>query len=174
MRRTEPLGRLGLPETTPTVTLRPVLLLGLCSSLLSLPRPAAAQPALASFTVPVYALTARGTGDRLGSLRFSQSDKGLVVQANVRGLAPGPNSLHIHQYRSCAPAVEKGALMPGAAAGPHWDPTGVMGPGHGHGSHGSHGSHGEHGGGGALPLGDLPDLIANAEGVSTSVVSAPR
>lgn len=132
----------------------------------------AADP-LPSLQVPVYEVTARGTGPRLGSLRFSQTNRGLVVQADVQGLLPGRNSMHIHQFRSCDPAVEKGRLVPGAAAGPHWDPTGVMGHG-GHGAHG-HGGHGAHAtGGAALPLGDLPDLIADAGGVSTSVVAATR
>ena len=132
----------------------------------------AAEP-LTSLQIPVYEVTAQGTGVRLGSLRFSQTPRGLVVQADVRGLLPGRNSLHIHQFRSCDPAVDKGRLVPGAAAGPHWDPTGVMA----HGGHGSlgHGTHGAHGTGGqVLPLGDLPDLIANADGVSTSVVAATR
>jgi len=129
----------------------------------------AADP-LPSLQVPVYEVTARGTGPRLGSLRFSQTNRGLVVQADVQGLLPGRNSMHIHQFRSCDPAVEKGRLVPGAAAGPHWDPTGVMGHGaHGHGGHGAHAT-----GGAALPLGDLPDLIADAGGVSTSVVAATR
>ncbi len=131
----------------------------------------AAEP-LPSLQVPVYEVTAKGTGTRLGSLRFSQTNRGLVVQADVQGLLPGRNSMHIHQFRSCDPAVEKGQLVPGAAAGPHWDPTGVMGHGghgHGHGSHGSHGNNAKD-----LPLGDLPELIANADGISTSVVAATR
>lgn len=127
--------------------------------------PARAQ--MRSVQIPVYQVTNRGTGVRLGSLRFSQTNRGIVVQANVQGLLPGRNSMHIHQVRSCAPALEKGQLVPGAAAGPHWDPTGVMGL-HGHGHHGAHGHQG------VLPLGDLPDLIANAEGISTSMVAATR
>jgi Cu-Zn family superoxide dismutase len=125
----------------------------------------AAEP-LPSLQVPVYEVTAKGTGTRLGSLRFSQTNRGLVIQADVQGLLPGRNSMHIHQFRSCDPAVEKGQLVPGAAAGPHWDPTGVM-------AHGGHG-HGGHGNGKDLPLGDLPDLLANADGISTSVVAATR
>ena len=133
----------------------------------------AAEP-LPSLQIPVYEVTAKGTGVRLGSLRFSQTNRGLVVQADVQGLLPGRNSMHIHQFRSCDPAVEKGQLVPGAAAGPHWDPTGVMGMGHGAHGHG-HGGHGAHGTSAkGLPLGDLPDLIANADGISTSVVAATR
>ena len=126
---------------------------------------------LPSLQIPVYEVTAKGTGARLGSLRFSQTNRGLVVQADVRGLLPGRNSLHIHQFRSCDPDVAKGQLVPGAAAGPHWDPTGVMGMGHGAHGHG-HGAHGTSAK--DLPLGDLPDLIANAEGISTSMVAATR
>jgi len=129
----------------------------------------AADP-LPRLQIPVYEVNTKGTGRRLGSLRFSQTNSGLVIQANVQGLLPGRNSIHIHQFRSCDPAVERGRLVPGAAAGPHWDPTGVMGhQAHGHGHHGGHGT-----GADGLPLGDLPDLIANADGVSTSLVAAPR
>jgi len=146
-----------------------VLALGSATALAS--RARAAEP-LPSLQIPVYEVTAKGTGVRLGSLRFSQTNRGLVVQADVRGLLPGRNSMHIHQFRSCDPAVEKGRLVPGAGAGPHWDPTGVMGHGghgHGHGSHGSHGNNAKD-----LPLGDLPELIANADGITTSVVAATR
>ena len=123
----------------------------------------AADP-LPSVKIPVYEVTAKGTGQRLGSLRFSQTNRGLVVQADVQGLLPGRNSMHIHQFRTCDPAVEKGQLVPGGAAGPHWDPTGKMAMGHG-----AHDSAAK-----GLPLGDLPDLIANADGISTSVVAASR
>ena len=156
-----------IPSTARLAAL--VLALGSATALAS--RARAAEP-LPSLQIPVYEVTANGTGVRLGSLRFSQTNRGLVVQADVRGLLPGRNSMHIHQFRSCDPAVEKGRLVPGAGAGPHWDPTGVMGHGghgHGHGSHGSHGNNAKD-----LPLGDLPELIANADGITTSVVAATR
>jgi len=156
-----------IPSTARLAAL--VLALGSATALASGAR--AAEP-LPSLQIPVYEVTANGTGVRLGSLRFSQTNRGLVVQADVRGLLPGRNSMHIHQFRSCDPAVEKGRLVPGAGAGPHWDPTGVMGHGghgHGHGSHGSHGNNAKD-----LPLGDLPELIANADGITTSVVAATR
>lgn len=151
-----------------------LLTLAGCSLSAVAPTLAQGQPGapLPSLQVPLYEVNARGTGVRLGSLRFSQTAKGLVVQADVRGLLPGRNSMHIHEFRSCGPAIEKGKLVPGAAAGPHWDPTGVMGHG-GHGAHGGHG-HGAAAASGELPLGDLPELIANADGVSTSVVAATR
>jgi Cu-Zn family superoxide dismutase len=149
-------------------------LAGLAGSTLSLGAPAGGQgqtgASLPRLQVPLYEVTSKGTGVRLGSLRFSQTAKGLVVHADVRGLLPGRNSMHIHEYRSCGPAVEKGKLVPGAAAGPHWDPTGVMG----HGGHGAHHGHGTPTAGEALPLGDLPELTADADGVSTSVVAATR
>ena len=139
---------------------------------LVLPPQAQAEAPLPRVQIPLYEVTAKGTGVRLGSLRFEESKRGLVVEANLRGLSPGRNSMHIHQFRSCGPALEKGQLVPGGAAGPHWDPTGVMGrTGHGH--DGGHGSHGTHGGTSELPLGDLPDLVANTNGISSSVVAAP-
>jgi Cu-Zn family superoxide dismutase len=156
--------------TNPLAFLATVAGLGTAAALTLHPM-AKAQATLPRMQIPLYEITAQGTGMRLGSLRFSETTLGLVVEADVRGLVPGANSLHLHQWRSCDPAVVKGQLLPGAGAGPHWDPTGVMG--HGVGVDGSHGSHGAHGGTGALPLGDLPDLIANADGISTSVVAAP-
>lgn len=155
------------PLVTATASLAAVLLTALLEA------GARAADPLPSLQVPVYQVTATGTGRRLGSLRFSQTNWGLVVRANVQGLLPGRNSMHIHQFRSCDPAFEKGHLVPGAAAGPHWDPTNLTdhnghGP-HGHGGHGSRATDVS-----ALPLGDLPDLIANANGVSTSMVAATR
>lgn len=126
---------------------------------------------LPSLQIPVYAITAKGTGERMGSLRFSQSSHGLVIQAQVKGLLAGRNSLHLHKYRSCDAAVEQGKLVPGGAAGPHWDPTGVMG--HGRSSGHAH-AHSTPLSGKTRPLGDLPDLVANTDGVSASVVAATR
>jgi len=161
------MGSTPHPRTASTALalLATVTGLGIAAAL-GLPPQAQAETPLPRVQIPLYEVTAKGTGVRLGSLRFSESKRGLVVEANLRGLLPGSNSMHIHQFRSCGPAFEKGQLVPGGAAGPHWDPTGVMGPG-------AHGSHGPHGGTGALPLGDLPALVANADGISTSVVAAP-
>ena len=158
-----------MAQLTPVTPSAARLAVVLMASMLAGAGAHAAEP-LPSLQIPVYEVTANGTGPRLGSLRFSQTNRGLVVQADVQGLLPGRTSMHIHQLRSCDPAVEKGRLVPGAAAGPHWDPTGVMG----HAGHGGHHSHGGQGGAGVLPLGDLPDLIANADGISTSVVAATR
>lgn len=142
-------------------------LIGLSPMLPGLNGSGKADATLPSLKIPVYALSTTGSGARLGSLRFSQSNHGLVIQADVKGLLPGRNSLHIHQFHSCDSAVENGRRVPGGAAGPHWDPTGVMGPdSHGHGGHGTIAK--------GLPLGDLTDLIADADGVSTSVVAATR
>ena len=127
-----------------------------------------ASERLPSLEVPVYKVTAKGTGRRLGSLRFTETSRGLIVRAELQGLLPGRNSMHIHQFGSCEPANKNGQLEPGAGAGPHWDPSGGMEHGHEH-SHAGRDTPAKE-----LPLGDLPDLIANAEGISTSIVAATR
>ena len=66
---------------------------------------------------------------------------------------------HIHTHADCGAASKHGRMTPGAAAGNHYDP----------------GETGRHGGPyGTGHLGDLPNLVVEADGSATIPVLAPR
>ncbi len=119
---------------------------------------AAALPAAAQdqpLTVEMLALTADGSGERLGTVTILPGDGGTSFQVRVSGTKEGEHGFHVHENPSCAPADG----TPGGAAGGHWDPR----------STGTH--QGPEGGG---HLGDLPFLTADAEGLIDDTVTAPR
>lgn len=74
------------------------------------------------------------------------------IAIKVKGLTPGAHGVHIHETGACAPAF--------TAAGGHFDP----GP---HGMSDPDANHPFH-------MGDLPNLIANAEGEASYTVRTTR
>lgn len=109
--------------------------------------------------VQMNLLTPEGIGDPAGTVTISESEYGLVFSPQLTGLSPGRHGFHVHQNPSCQPAEKEGKMVPGLAAGGHYDPhnTGLhdtpFGKGH---------------------LGDLPALYADAEGRAVNPVLAPR
>lgn len=79
-----------------------------------------------------------------GKVWFSQSGDKVRVVAELHGLAPGGHGFHIHEKGDCSAAD-------GSSAGAHFNPTGVR---HGNPDLGEH------------HAGDMPQLIANAEGTA--------
>lgn len=110
----------------------------------------------AEATATIHRITAEGVGDRVGTVTLADSAYGLRVSPDLHGLQPpGPHGAHVHENPSCTPG-DGGA---GQTAGGHYDPRGTgrhAGPyGHGH-------------------LGDLPNLVVEANGDATIPVLAPR
>lgn len=83
--------------------------------------------------------------EKLGTIEFRDSDKGLLITPSLTGLPAGVHGFHLHQVGNCGNA--------GMDAGSHFDPASTnthKGPqGHGH-------------------LGDLPTLTVNASGAAAS------
>jgi len=80
-----------------------------------------------------------------GSLRFEQLGDVVRVSGEVRGLKPGAeHGFHVHEKGDCASGD-------GMGTGGHYNPRGM--------AHGRHG-HGPH------HVGDLPALVADANGVA--------
>lgn len=113
----------------------------------------------ASKYVTMREVNAGGVGEIIGMIEFKDTDKGLKVIPNLRGLTEGQHGTHVHQNPSCEPAEKDGNMVPGLGAGGHFDPdnTGVhQGPqGQGH-------------------LGDLAVLYVDAKGNATRESWAPR
>ena len=109
--------------------------------------------------VQLNLVTTQGVGQTIGSVKFSETDRGLEVAPTLRALPPGKHGFHIHADGSCQPAIKAGKATAAGAAGGHFDPqkTGKHeGPeGNGH-------------------LGDLPVLVVNNDGKATDPVVAPR
>ncbi len=87
-----------------------------------------------------------------GHVTFTEADSGVVVKADVTGLAPGKHGFHIHEYGDCSAAD-------GSSAGSHFDA--------GHHQHGAPGASTSH-------TGDLGNLSADADGRATLNVTLPR
>lgn len=110
-------------------------------------------------TVKVNLTDAEGTGEEVGTVTLENNAYGLLLTPDLTGLMPGIHGVHFHQNAACGPAEKEGEIVPGLAAGGHFDPaeTGVHeGPyGEGH-------------------LGDLPSLYVDAQGIAITPVLAPR
>lgn len=120
--------------------------------------PAAAVQA-GEMTITIRQVTARGTGDAAGEVHLQDTAFGLLVAPDLRGFAPGPYAVHIHENPDCGPSTLHGHAMPAGAAGGHFDPEGT----------GRH--EGPYGTG---HLGDLPVMIAEQDGRVSIPVLAPR
>lgn len=112
-----------------------------------------------SLTVDMNAVSDAGTSQQLGSIRAEDTEYGLLLTPHLRGLAPGIHGFHVHQNPDCGPATKDGNVVPGGAAGGHYDPE----------STGRH--EGPYGGG---HLGDLPALYVATDGTAMTPVLAPR
>ena len=119
------------------------------------------QPAWAGFlTVKMYAITPDGVEKSIGRVAARDTDKGLQMFPELRGLSVGEHGFHLHEGNSCDAALNsEGISVAGLAAGGHWDPDGTgkhLGPyelGH---------------------RGDLSVLIVNSAGRTRTNVVAPR
>ncbi len=113
----------------------------------------------AGMSVTVNQVDNEGVGKSIGTIRFEDSKDGLVLKADLSGLTPGIHGMHLHENADCGPKEKDGKMVPGLAAGGHFDPdkTGKHeGPkGHGH-------------------LGDLPPLDVDAYGNVNARLLAPR
>lgn len=123
-----------------------------------------AAPLMAAETaVDVFLLnddqSTKGIGEKIGTIEFSDSDKGLVIKPKLTGLTPGEHGFHIHENGSCEGAEKEGKWVPGVQAGGHFDPAhsdkhlGPKGKGH---------------------KGDLPVLMVNKNGEANEKSLAPH
>lgn len=82
-------------------------------------------------------------GAAMGVVTLEQGPQGVLVSADLSGLAPGAHGFHIHETGQCQPDF--------AAAGDHFNP--------GDSGHGFLHAEGQH-------AGDLPNIYAGADGVA--------
>ena len=116
----------------------------------------------AELEVTMHEVTAQGPGKQLGTVRFvdaTNPDLGLLIIPRLSGLGEGTHGFHVHENPDCGPSTKNGKVVPGGAAGGHYDPQNTgkhEGPaGNGH-------------------LGDMPELIAGPDGGTPVAMYAPR
>lgn len=113
----------------------------------------------ADLIVPINTVNDQGAVKAIGTIKISESPKGLVFTPSLKGLPAGEHGFHVHENPSCSAKEKDGKMTPALAAGGHYDPNATKkheGPeGSGH-------------------LGDLPKLVAAAEGEASDSVLAPR
>lgn len=106
-------------------------------------------------TAAVMSLTTdKGPGKQIGTVVFADTDKGLEITTDLKGLPKGIHGFHVHENPDCAPAKGGHAM----AAGGHFDP-------------GKTGKHLGPGGGGHK--GDLPRLVVGADGTAKETMYLP-
>ena len=110
-------------------------------------------------TVEMLLTTPTGTGQAVGTIAVKDTPYGALFTPDLTGLTPGLHGFHVHENPDCGPKEKDGAMVPGLAAGGHYDPAGT----------GRH--EGPYGGG---HLGDLPPLYVDVSGQATLPVLAPR
>lgn len=110
--------------------------------------------------VQMHLVDASGGGKSVGAITATEGAYGVVLTPNLQGLTPGVYGFHLHQNPNCMPGEKEGRMVPGLAAGGHFDPAET----------GKHlGPYNDDG-----HLGDLPTLYVDSEGHATIPVLAPR
>ena len=128
------------------IYLVPILIIVVAALFLLVVRPGeAAQPTVG---LTASAALESPSGDSMGTVTFRQAATGVLVMADVKGLAPGGHAFIIHETGSCAPDFN--------AAGDHFNPEETE---HGfiHPTWKRSESTGGHGG-------DLPNIYAASDG----------
>lgn len=111
-------------------------------------------------TTTVNLVDSQGIGKNIGSITFSDSNAGLVIQTHLKDLPSGAHGFHIHENPACGAALNpQGVLTAAQQAGGHFDPNKA-------GAHGSPTGNGH--------LGDLTTLIVSDQQTADQTLIAPR
>jgi Cu-Zn family superoxide dismutase len=133
-----------------------LLVTAAAAAVLAFAAPAAAEAA----TAEMHAVSAEGIGEPIGTIQLADGPGGLIIEADLRDLPPGPHGFHLHSEGSCEPAHNpEGQMTAALGAAGHYDPddtgrhAGPEGDGH---------------------KGDLPVLEVAADGSARVTLTAPR
>lgn len=143
-----------------------------------------APPALANrIEAPVHRISLEGVHEQVGTVVAVQRVGFMEFTLHLYPFPPGWHAMHVHDRPACGPGPKDGAVIAGGAAGPHFDPTGVMAgmPGMGGNDMGDMGGKGTMATAASMsekivpggedkrarkprPLGDLPTIHTDANG----------
>ena len=88
------------------------------------------------------------SGEPVGTVTFLQAPTGVLIMADLKGLAPGGHAFIVHEFGSCTPDFD--------AAGDHFNPTEAQ--------HGFVHAAWKRGDSGEVHGGDLPNIYAASDG----------
>lgn len=77
-----------------------------------------AQAQVEGLTKAVCVLKAAGGSGVTGTVTFTQTDEGILIEAHVMGLSPGKHGFHIHEFGDVS-------ADDGTSTGGHFNPDGV-------------------------------------------------
>jgi len=125
---------------------------GLCSAIVAAPA-AQAEVAVGQVSEAIAVLHPTQGNQARGTVIFRPTSSGIGLEVAVEGLPSGTkHGFHVHEFGDCS-------APDAASAGPHYDPTNLIPGKHRH---------------GMLPLGDLEDLAAGADGRVAVKFEAPK
>ena len=75
-----------------------------------------------SLKVVMNLVTAAGVGKAIGVVAAADTKYGVVLSPNLTDLSPGMHGFHVHQNPACGAKEKNGKMLPGLAAGGHYDP----------------------------------------------------
>ncbi len=110
--------------------------------------------------VTINKISNKGIEKEIGHLELEDSEYGLVIKPNLKNLTTGTHGFHVHENPNCEPDVKEGKMTAGEKAGPHLDPNN-------HKTHQGPYTAKSH-------LGDLPPLLVEKNGTSTTPLLAPK
>ncbi len=105
-------------------------------------------------------MTNLNTGESVGTVTISSHPYGTVFTPHLKNLPTGIHGFHVHEIASCDAKKKDGELVPGGAAGSHYDPSNT-------GKHAEPWSFEGH-------KGDLPALYVDDNGNATLPVLSPK
>jgi Cu-Zn family superoxide dismutase len=73
----------------------------------------------ASDEVEMNLVTPQGVGQSIGTVKITETDKGLEFAPNLKALPPGEHGFHVHAKGSCQPAIKRVKPSAAEAAGGH-------------------------------------------------------
>ncbi|GAA3974602.1 superoxide dismutase [Cu-Zn] SodC [Allohahella marinimesophila] len=109
--------------------------------------------------VTVNKVSDKGVGEKIGTIKLSDNEHGLVVHPDIEGLSPGAHGFHVHQNPDCGATAPDGSKGAGTAAGGHYDPDDA-------GKHDTPWGEGH--------IGDMPVLVVDDAGKADKPVLAPK
>ncbi len=74
----------------------------------------------ASEEVEMNLVTSQGVGQSIGTVKITETDKGLEFAPDLKALPPGEHGFHVHAKGSCQPAMKEGNLQPLRPLGGIW------------------------------------------------------
>jgi len=118
------------------------------------------QTQAGTIEVTIHSINSEGIGESIGTISARDTNQGLVIIPDLKGLSEGEHGFHLHAGNRCTSGQNpEGLPTAGLSALGHWDPENTtmhLGPfGNGH-------------------RGDLSRLIVDKDGKTTTSVVAPR